>query len=73
MQVFLAIWLGAAILKLAGVPILKDVSWGWFVLAPVIMGLLYILKYIFYFAMCIGGLWCFYRFAAWLWNFHPII
>ena len=73
MQIFLAIWLGAAILKLMKFPGLKDISWGWFILAPIFYGLWQIMKYVFAFAGMVGGLWCFYRMAAWIYGFPPII
>ena len=60
----LFIYLGAIVLKLVGVPVIKDIAWKWFILAPFIY-LLYkvVFKSIWWMVCLTGGCFMIYGIA----------
>lgn len=69
---FFAIYFGAIALKLFGVPGFKEISWGWFILAPILAPLLRIIWYIvcfcFYAALGLAVCWYGSKLIIWISN-----
>lgn len=62
---FFITYFGAMLLKIMGVPGFKEIGWGWFIVAPILVPLLRllwgILAFCFYAAVCFGVLWMVYK------------
>jgi hypothetical protein len=69
---FLLIYIAAIILKLLGVPIVKEIEWKWFILAPIIYFLYKVVwkafEWIFIFATGTAVVWYVAQFGMWLYK-----
>lgn len=61
----LAIYLGAILLKAVGAPIIREIPWGWFVLAPILALVARLLYWLLCAAACAGMMYLIYRLLTW--------
>jgi hypothetical protein len=66
------IYILAVLLKLVGVPVLRDIDWKWFVLAPVLYVFYQVIVrsfiWVLYVLFAFGSLWAIAYFGMWLFS-----